>query len=58
MSPYEIAPSAEERQELETRARKYTSPYRDVIRAKIILVAAQGLTNDVIGPAWIRRAKS
>src|SRR5580700_9124681 len=34
---------------LEARARKYTSPYRDVIRAKIILMAAQGLPNDVIG---------
>src|SRR6202021_1254093 len=28
--------------------RKYTSPYRDVIRAKVILFAAQGLSNDVI----------
>lgn len=26
----------------------YTSPYRDVIRAKIILLAAEGLPNDVI----------
>ena len=37
-----------EQEKLETRARKYTSPYRDVIRAKIILLAAQGLSNDVI----------
>ena len=48
-SPYEITLSPEERLELEARARKYTSPYRDVIRAKIILMAAQGLPNDVIG---------
>lgn len=48
-SPYEITLSAEERLELEARARRYTSPYRDVIRAKIILMAAQGLPNDVIG---------
>jgi transposase len=34
--------------ELETRVRKYTSSYRDVIRAKIVLLAAQGLSNDVI----------
>ena len=32
-----------EREELAARARKYTSPYRDVIRAKIILYAAAGL---------------
>ncbi len=28
--------------------RKYTSPYRDVIRAKIILLANEGLSNDLI----------
>jgi len=28
--------------------RQYTSPYCDVIRAKIVLLAAQGLSNDVI----------
>jgi hypothetical protein len=48
-SPFEITLSTEERLELEAIARKYTSPYRDVIRAKIILMAAQGLANDVIG---------
>jgi transposase len=31
-----------------SEARKYTSPYRDVIRAKIVLLAAQGLANNVI----------
>ena len=33
---------------MEARVRKYTSPYRDVIRAKIVLLAAQGLSNDRI----------
>lgn len=47
-SPYVIDLSKEEREELEFRARKYTSPYRDVIRAKIVLLAAEGLANDVI----------
>ena len=37
-----------EQEKLETQIRKYTSPYRDVIRAKIVLLAAQGLSNDVI----------
>ena len=33
---------------LEARARKYTSPYRDVIRAKIVLLAAEGFAHDLI----------
>ena len=40
--------SSEERQSLESMARKYTSPYCDVIRAKIILLADDGLPNDLI----------
>ena len=47
-SPYVIELTADERAALEARARKYTSPYRDVIRAKIVLLAAEGLRNDVI----------
>lgn len=47
-SPYHIELSAEERRILEARVRKYTSPYRDVIRAKIVLLAAEGFANDVI----------
>ena len=47
-SPYLIELSADERRELEARAKKYTSPYRDVVRAKIVLLAAQGLSNDRI----------
>src|SRR5437879_8522433 len=48
-SPFTIDLTQPERGELESRARRYTSPYRDVIRAKIVLLAAQGLSNDVIG---------
>jgi DNA-binding transcriptional regulator YiaG len=40
--------SKEERTMLETQVRQYTSPYCDVIRAKIVLLAAEGLSNDVI----------
>ncbi len=47
-SPYRVELTAEERGVLEARARKYTSPYRDVIRAKIVLLAAGGLANDVV----------
>src|SRR5579871_5058514 len=47
-SPYVIALGAEERAELEARAKEYTSPYRAVVRAKIVLLASQGLGNDLI----------
>jgi transposase len=47
-SPFLIQLTREERRALEARARKYTSPYRDVIRAKLVLLAAEGLANDVI----------
>jgi hypothetical protein len=47
-SQYVIRLTREERRELEARARQYTSPYRDVIRAKLVLLAAEGLSNDVI----------
>ena len=47
-SPFHIVLSARERVELEARERKYTSAYRDVVRAKIVLLAARGLRNDEI----------
>lgn len=47
-SPFEITLTTREKCVLEAAARKYTSPYRDVIRAKIILLAAQGYSNDEI----------
>ncbi len=47
-SPYVIEPSQEEREALEGTAAKYSSPYRDVMRAKIVLFAAKGLSNEEI----------
>jgi transposase len=47
-SQYVIALDPSTRAVLESTARKYTSSYREVIRAKIILYAAQGLENDQI----------
>ena len=47
-SPFLIALDEDERERLESIAKKSTSPYRDVIRAKIILYAAAGLPNDEI----------
>ena len=48
-SPYVIKLSAEERRILEARVRQYTLPYRDVVRAKIVLLSAKGLQNKEIG---------
>ena len=48
MSPYVIVLKKATRKELEVRVRRYTSSYRDVIRAKIVLLAAEGLGNDEI----------
>jgi transposase len=47
-SPYVIELSEQERKVLEAQARRYTLPYRDVVRAKIVLMAADGLDNDEI----------
>ena len=46
--PYRIDLSDAERARLEVTAWKYTSSYRDVVRAKIVLYAAAGLDNDEI----------
>lgn len=48
-SPYAIKLTPEERDILESRARQYTLSYRDVVRAKLILLAAEGRQNKQIG---------
>jgi transposase len=48
-SPYAIVLSDVEQRELERIANKYTSPYYIVVRAKAVLLAAQGLDNKTIG---------
>jgi transposase len=48
-SSFTIRLSVDERSELQTQAQKYTSPYYAVLRAKIILLAAAGMSNDQIG---------
>lgn len=44
-SPFQICLSRDEKSELQKVVRKYTSSYREVIRAKIVLLAAQGVQN-------------
>lgn len=48
-SPWTIKLSAQEREILEQRSRQYTLAYRGVVRAKIVLYAADGLENKAIG---------
>ena len=47
-SPYAIALSSAEEGELRRRAAKYTLPYFQVQRARMILYAAEGMANDEI----------
>lgn len=47
-SPFHIVLSANERNELSRRAAKYTLPYFEVVRAKMILMAADDIDNDQI----------
>lgn len=48
-SPFARRLSREERRLLEQRSRRYTFPYREVVRAKVVLLAADGLENTEIG---------
>lgn len=47
-SPFQIVLTDPQRAILESKTRKYTSSYMDVIRAKIVLYAAEGLENKEI----------
>ena len=47
-SPFYITLSTAEATELNRRATKYTLPYFEVVRAKMILMAAGGMDNDDI----------
>ena len=47
-SPFRIELSPEESAELNRRATKYTLPYFEVVRAKMILMAANDMDNDEI----------
>jgi hypothetical protein len=47
-SPFHIELSLSESTELTRRATKYTLPYFEVVRAKMILMAADGMDNDQI----------
>jgi len=44
-SPFAIALTDEQRAVLESKVRRYTSSYIDVVRAKIVLYSAEGMEN-------------
>jgi transposase len=48
-SPFKIILTDHEKEELRKIERTYTLPYYRVVRAKIILLAAEGLSNKEIG---------
>lgn len=47
-SPFIIDLTPQERAELERRAARYTASYREVVRAKVVLMAAMGYENKFI----------
>ena len=47
-SPFTISLSPEETRGLQAQARKRSAPYHEVVRAKVVLMAAQGLSNEEI----------
>ena len=47
-SPFVVVLSRVERRALEETGRQYTLPYYQVTRAQMILLAAQGMSNDQI----------
>jgi hypothetical protein len=56
-SPFHIELSPTEAAELNRRAVRYTLPYFEVVRAKMILLAAQGIDNARLPLAWIRAVR-
>ncbi len=47
-SPHQVVLDDALRRELERRAAAYSGPYRDVVRAKAVLLAAEGRSNTEI----------
>jgi transposase-like protein len=47
-SPYRIELAEEQRAVLDERARAHTNPYWEVVRARIVLLASEGLANKEI----------
>jgi transposase-like protein len=47
-SPYAVVLTDEERRTLQEVSRRYTSPYCEVTRAKVVLLASEGLENTEI----------
>jgi len=47
-SPFVIELPEREHEALERMTARYSSPYRDVLRAKIVLYAARGFSNEEI----------
>lgn len=57
-SPFLIELSTEEAAELNRRATRYTLPYFEVVRAKMIQMAADGIGNDEIAGRLARSSRN
>ena len=57
-SPFDIVLTGAEKEILEAKVRQYTSSYIDVVRAKIVLYAAEGLENKDIAARLDTSARS
>jgi transposase len=56
-TPYRIVLSSEQKRELARRAGAYSGPYRDVVRAKAILLAGEGRSNaEIVERLGVARA--
>lgn len=47
-SPFTIVLSSDEQHELQRRAAKYTLPYFQVLRTRVILLDVEGIVNDEV----------
>jgi hypothetical protein len=54
-SPFQVVLTAEERRVLEARVRRRTAEQREVLRAQVVLAAAQGKQNKQIASARASR---
>src|SRR5579864_2468423 len=55
-SPFGISLRADQQRELSRRAAAYSGPWREVVRAKAVLLAAEGLSNaEIAGRLGVSR---
>ena len=51
-SPFRVQPTEDERHILVKRAGAHTAPHWEVVRARIVLLASEGTSNNEIAKGW------